>query len=131
MRRIDAIVTGRRTYEVVLGFGSWPYEVPVYVLSSAHSDDTRVQFVKGGARAAVQAAEANGHQRLYVDGGKTIQGFLEADLIDEMIITTIPIVLGSGVPLFASSAPSRQFSMDSVRQLGPFIQSHFTRQRKP
>lgn len=130
MRRIDAIVMGRRTYEVVLDFGSWPYEVPVYVLSSTHSDDTRVQFVKGGARAAVQAAEANGHERLYVDGGKTIQGFLEADLIDEMIITTIPIVLGSGVPLFASAAPSRQFSVNSVRQLGPFIQSHFTRRRE-
>lgn len=130
VKRIDAIVMGRRTYEVVLGFGSWPYEVPVYVLSSAHSGDTRVQFVKGGARAAVQAAEANGHERLYVDGGKTVQGFLEEDLIDEMIITTIPIVLGSGIPLFASAAPSRQFSVNSVRQLGPFIQSHFTRQRK-
>jgi hypothetical protein len=47
-----------------------------------------------------------------------------------MIITTIPIVTGSGVPLFASGAPSRQFGVNSVRQLGPFIQTHFTRQRK-
>jgi len=131
MRRVDAIVVGRRTYEIVLGFGTWPYEVPGYVLSSTKADDTRVQFVKGGARAAVQAAKANGHERLYVDGGKTIQGFLEEDLIDEMIITTIPIILGNGIPLFASGASSRQFSVNSVRQLGPFIQSHFTRQRKP
>ena len=47
-----------------------------------------------------------------------------------LVLATIPIVLGSGIPLFASGAPSRQFSVNSVRKLGPFIQSHFTRRRE-
>jgi len=129
IERVDAIVMGRHTYETVLGFGSWPYEIPVYVLSSADPGDERVRVVRDGARAAVEAAEADGHERLYVDGGKTIQGFLEADLIDEMIITTIPVVLGDGIPLFAPGSSTRQFIVSGVRQLGPFTQSHFTRNR--
>jgi len=41
-----------------------------------------------------------GHHHLYIDGGRTIRTFLEEDLIDEMIITTIPVLLGDGIPLF-------------------------------
>ncbi len=130
MKRIDAIAMGRHTYEAVLGFGSWPYRHP-RVRPEHHRPGCRAcTDRRDGARAAVEAAEADGHERLYVDGGKTIQGFLEADLIDKMIITTIPIVLGGGIPLFASGSSARQFRVNSVCRPGPFVQSHFTRDRE-
>jgi hypothetical protein len=57
-----------------VGFGSWPYEVPVYVLSSTDPGDVRVQILRDGTHTAVETAKANANERLYVDGGKTIQG---------------------------------------------------------
>ena len=46
--------------------------------------------------------ESEGRQHLYIDGGATIQRFLQAGLIDEMTITHIPVLLGAGIPLFGS-----------------------------
>ena len=71
------------------------------------------------------------HKRLYIDGGRTIQSFLEEDLIDEMIITVIPIVLGRGIRLFEIETDPRQFMLQSARQFGPFAQAHFIRKRLP
>lgn len=108
MERIDILVMGRRTYEKVLSFGKWPYgRTPVTVLSSeaitfpesipdtvTHSSDAPVTLC--------QRLVAEDVRHIYVDGGTTIQRFLAAGLVDELIITIIPILLGSGIPLFGS-----------------------------
>jgi dihydrofolate reductase len=101
---IDAIVMGRKTYETAAGFASWPYTKPVFVLSSSL---TQGMTLAGDARAVslpppdlVNELHAMGYPNLYIDGGRTIQGFLSYGLIDELIITRVPILLGSGIPLF-------------------------------
>jgi dihydrofolate reductase len=132
MARVDAIVMGRRTFEKVLGFGAWPYEKPVYVLTRAaylESASEKARVVPGGPPDVVEYARAHGHTRLYVDGGRTIQSFLEHDLIDEMIITTIPIVLGSGIPLFGDGQPKRRFEVANTSMSGAFAQVRFVRKR--
>ena len=105
MAGIDAVLMGRRTFETVLGFGEWPYSKPVFVLSSTLTGvperlKGKAEVVNGPLTGILSSLEARGIRRLYVDGGKTIQSFLREDLVDEMTLSIIPVVLGSGFPLF-------------------------------
>ncbi len=108
MDSVDTLVMGRHTYEMVLSFGEWPYgEKRVIVLSSqeieipAHLAVT-VESSSSSPAKLVDKLHKSGAQHLHIDGGKTIQGFLNAGLINEMIITRIPVLIGSGIPLFGA-----------------------------
>ena len=100
MERVDAVLMGRLTFETVAGFGmGWTYPKPGLILSSTMTAipepfQEQVQLVNGSPQSVLARAQALGYHNLYVDGGKTIQSFLKEDLIDEMIITEIPILLG-------------------------------------
>ena len=109
MGTVDALVMGRHSYEKVLSFGGdWPYgKTPVFVLTSkgvAIPDEIShtVSELSGSPREIVDELEAKGFNHLYLDGGKTIQRFLESGLVDQLIITRIPVLLGEGIPLFGS-----------------------------
>ncbi|HJQ38267.1 MAG TPA: dihydrofolate reductase family protein [Thermoanaerobaculia bacterium] len=102
---IDAIVFGRNTFEKVLTFGSWPYskEMRVVVLSSqplALPEGANVEQMSGEPAEIVARLEASGVQHAYIDGGITIQRFLSAGLIQRMIVTRVPVLIGDGIPLF-------------------------------
>jgi len=106
MQRIDGIVMGRHTFELVTGFDPWPYTKPLFVLSNSMKDvplkvRDKAELVHGKLSSIIESLQRKGFQNLYIDGGKTIQSFLKEDLIDELILTRIPVVLGSGIPLFA------------------------------
>jgi dihydrofolate reductase len=105
MATVDALVIGRKTFETVLGFNEWVYGTkPVVVLSTrpiAEAPPGAVVEQMSGAPAAIVARlEARGIQHIYVDGGVTIQGFLQAGLIQRLIITRVPVLVGTGIPLF-------------------------------
>jgi dihydrofolate reductase len=106
MATVDAIVIGRKTFETVLSFGGWAYgKRPVVVLSTNPSAlrapaGAVCDMMTGTPPEIVGRLSARGMKHLYVDGGVTIQSFLEAGLIQRMIITRIPVLLGSGIPLF-------------------------------
>lgn len=102
---VDAIVIGRKTFEIVLAFDEWPYTGHRVVVLSHQPLDTSaakgvVEEMSGSPAQIVAQLEATGARHLYVDGGVTIQGFLEAGLIDRLIITRVPVLIGNGVPLF-------------------------------
>jgi dihydrofolate reductase len=105
---VDAIVIGRKTFEKVLTFGGWPYgEKRVVVLSSRPVDLAVVRGgvveQMGGAPAEiVSQLAARGVHNLYIDGGITIQRFLRAGMIQRLIITRVPVLIGEGVPLFGA-----------------------------
>ena len=103
---IDAIVMGRNTFDTVLSFGQWPYaDKRMWVLSSrelalpAFVPPTVTRWSDSPA-SLVDELTAQGVRKVYVDGGKTIQSFLQANLLDEITITTIPVLIGQGIPLF-------------------------------
>jgi dihydrofolate reductase len=105
MASIDALVIGRKTFETVLAFDEWPYgSKPVVVLSSrpiANAPRGAVLERMSGAPAdIVSHLEARGVHHIYVDGGVTIQRFLAAGLISRIIITRVPVLIGTGIPLF-------------------------------
>lgn len=107
MLTVDALVIGRKTFETVLSFDTWPYgEKPVFVLSSRPLDPAPagavVERVTGPPSEIVPALGARGFRHVYVDGGATIQGFLRAGLIQRLVITRVPVLIGAGIPLFGT-----------------------------
>jgi dihydrofolate reductase len=105
IKNIDSIVMGKNTYQKVLTFGKWPYHKPVFILSKSLKEIPeyligKVEVINGDIKKLIKQLTEQGFKNLYVDGGQTIHSFLKEDLIDEMIITTVPILLGDGVPLF-------------------------------
>ena len=107
MATVDALVIGRKTFETVLTFGAWPYgEKPVFVLSTRTlapaPSGAVVERMSGAPAEIVSQLAARGIQHVYVDGGITIQGFLRAGLIQRLIITRVPVLIGDGVPLFGT-----------------------------
>lgn len=105
MATVDALVVGRKTYETVLGFDAWPYgEKPVFVLSTRPLAPAParglVERMSGDPAEISSILSARGIQHVYVDGGITIQRFLQAGLIQRLIITRVPVLLGDGISLF-------------------------------
>jgi len=105
IKRIDAIVIGRGTFEKVLSFPSWPYTKKVFVLSNSIKQvpdiiKEKVTILSMNPGELPGYLSGKGLTNIYIDGGKVIQGFLKEDLIDELIISKAPILIGSGIPLF-------------------------------
>lgn len=133
---IDALVMGRNTFETVCGFDmDWPYEMPVFVLSRTLTEipgdyHDKAFLVKGSISEVVAQINEKGYHSLYIDGGAVVQSFLKDDRVDDLIITTIPIVLGAGIPLFSMLDQSLDFELVSsqvyIKQL---VQSHYRRKR--
>ncbi len=133
---IDAIVMGRTSFETVLNFGGdWHYAKHVFVLSNTLKEvpeklKDQVTILKGNENTILNTIHSKGYKNLYIDGGKVVQNFLEADLIDELRITTVPIVLGDGIPLFNTLSKSLVFDHTKTEVfLGQLVQSHYKRKR--
>ena len=110
MATVDALVIGRKTFEKVLTLGPWAYGAKrVVILSSSPLDLSAavngvVEQMSGEPADIVSRLAARGIKNLYVDGGITIQRFLRAGLVDRLIITRVPVLIGEGIPLFGSLA---------------------------
>jgi dihydrofolate reductase len=112
--RIDTIVIGRGTYETVLNFPSWPYEKKVFVLSTSikqipDSLKGKASILSMKPKELLNFLSNEGFSNIYVDGGKVIQDFLKEDCIDELIVTKVPVLIGSGIPLFGDLDNDLQF----------------------
>lgn len=110
MARVDALVMGRVTFEQVCTFDPWPYgSTHVYVLSRSLDTIEVPRNAHASLHACdpamlVEQAGRDGRKSLYIDGGLTIRSFIDAGLLDEITITTVPVLLGAGRPLFGTAA---------------------------
>lgn len=132
---VDAIVMGRRTFEVVLGFGQWPYTKKVFVLSSGNVDlsvarqrGADVELLHASPEEVVHQLAARGCKHLYIDGGATVQRFLRAGLIDRLIVTHVPVLIGQGIPLFGPLEKDIRWKLVASRSFpGGLVQSEYAR----
>jgi dihydrofolate reductase len=104
---VDALVIGRNTFDVVLKFPTWPYGTkPVVVLSTRElppiPDGVVVERMSGEPAEVVARLSARGIGHIYVDGGITIQRFLRAGLVQRIVVTRVPVLIGTGIPLFGA-----------------------------
>ena len=129
--RVDAIVMGRKMFELVSSFSSWPYSKKVFVLSNRLQEIKpelvdQAEIVRGDVNTIVKKLHQNGYRNLYIDGGKAIQSFLKKNLIDELIISKLPIILGDGIPLFAIQDQKVKFEHCSTEVFeGGLVKSHY------
>ena len=117
---VDALLIGRRTWEVVSRFPAWPYgEKPVFVLTRRPAEGRHGERFLQGSPAEVLAALGDaGARRVYVDGGRVVSRVLAAGLLDELTISILPVVLGRGIPLFVDAGPERWLDLASSRAFG-------------
>lgn len=114
---VDALVIGRKTYDAVLGFGAWPYEGKLCIVwthrapEAAHGE----VFHEGTIEALIARVQAAGARRVYVDGGVVIRQFLASGLVDDLTISVVPTLLGSGIPLFGGGTAEIPLTLVSVR----------------
>lgn len=131
MGRVDALVMGKNTFEKILTFGMWPYEKPVFVASNSlsalpSSVEGKSFLLKGTPKEMVTTLHGKGIENLYIDGGVLIQSFLNENLIDELIVTTVPVLLGDGIPLFGSLAKRVKLKLiGSEVLLNQLVQTHY------
>lgn len=107
---VDVLIMGRKSFEKVLSFGkdAWVYgDKRVAVMSRQSSVDIPQHLEKSVSasslepKALLEALETQGFTHAYIDGGYTIRQFLKAGLIHRVHLTTVPLILGEGIPLFS------------------------------
>jgi dihydrofolate reductase len=132
---VDGLLLGRRTFEQVMTMGPWPYADKVSRVFT-HNLPTIVDNIPNNVSLITQSPYevihglyAQGLKRLWLIGGsKLITSFREAMLIDQYIITTIPVRLGQGIPLFQPSSRREFFCCKASQTYANKItQSHFER----
>lgn len=105
---VDTLVMGRNTFEKVCEFESWPYDIPVIVLSNQinycvpESLQSKVSVTSESPETLIQRLLSEKIRHIYLDGGKTIQSFIKENLVDDLTVTIIPILLGGGCSLFGA-----------------------------
>src|SRR4030095_16586260 len=135
IKGIDAIVIGRGTYEKVLSFPSWPYDKKLFILSDSikklpdHLQE-KATLLSLKPLDVLAHFSQQGFSSLYIDGGKVIQDFLKEDLIDELIISKVPVLIGSGIPLFGMIGNDLQFKhIKTEVQKNELVRSYYERKR--
>lgn len=130
---VDGVVMGRATYEKVLTFGDWSYKKPVVVMSKTLAPDdipaalqASVSLVDLDPPELMQYLQDRGWSRAYIDGGKVIQSFIRCGLIDDIILTTVPILIGNGCPLFGEIDGDIDLELlGSTAFASGLVQSHY------
>lgn len=126
---VGCILMGRRTYDIVTSFADWPYgETPMLVATHRPLDAPRpgVSAAAGSIEALVASARATaGEGDVYVDGAATVRATLAAGVLDHLVITVVPTVLGRGISLLSGLSARRELTVERVARFGEgFIQVH-------
>ncbi len=132
---IDTLIMGRRTWDVLAGFGEWPYgERRAYVMSQTLEKietDLPVTVTKQSPTELIKSLRQDAKDIWLVGGGLLVRSFLAADLIDEMILSTQPVLLGDGLPLFPAGFPQRWFERVRVSHYPKgMVETHWRRSRE-
>ena len=123
MNSIDALLMGANTFKTVQSFGMWPYTKPVFVLSNSIKKipdgfEDKIELLKGELKDVLKDLKKKGFENIYADGGVVVKDCLSQNILDEIIITRVPVSLGSGVSLFPLSEISLNFEHLGTEVLG-------------
>lgn len=128
---VDTLVIGRNTFETVRAFPEWPYKDRRVVVLSGQPIDLssvrgRVEQMAGDPAQIAAKLAASGSHHVYVDGGITIQRFLRAGLVNRLIVTRVPKLIGDGIPLFGAVPHDIHLQLVRVQQYpGGLVQTEY------
>ena len=117
MADVDALVIGRNTYDAVIGFTPYPYSGKRVTELTTRPADSRYgeTFHNGSLEPLLETLALEGVGRVYLDGGNAVRQGRGADVVDDLTISTLPIILGAGIALFERGLPSSRWTLSSSR----------------
>ena len=124
---VDTVIMGKTTYEQVLTFGEYPYKDKksfVFTRTSKNSDDN-VEFVSDIETFVKDGFPGTGENIWLVGGAKIIASFLELGVVDEIITTVIPVLLGKGIPLFQNIENETKLELVKTEKFGQLVDLHY------
>ncbi len=116
---VDTIIVGRKTYDQALTFGEFPYKgKKCFVFSrKTKKKDPYAEFINEDVKIfSERLKKADGRAIWLVGGARLIKAFYENDLIDEYIITVLPVILGNGIPLFEKTDAERKVRLVDIKK---------------
>jgi dihydrofolate reductase len=127
---VDGLLMGRSTYDQVLGFGQWPYgKLPCWVATNRDLEQVagNTSAIQGEPNKMISQIEATNAKHLWlVGGGKIAAQFLRAKLIDHLIVSIIPVALGTGIRLFEGLDAKQWFTYEKTEfRSGGIIEVHY------
>ncbi|HAH24366.1 MAG TPA: dihydrofolate reductase [Prolixibacteraceae bacterium] len=133
LKSVDTIILGRKTYDKILSMGiELPYgSSVVYVLTrSPKPNSGRLHFYSGDLSDLILNLKCKEGKHIYCDGGsETIHQLLVDDLIDEMVISIIPVMLGEGIPLFKEGFQQNKLRLEGAESFEKgLVQLHYIRE---
>ena len=118
-KTIDGLLMGSTTFEMICSLGPWPYaDKPTFVFTrrNLQAEMQNVYFIVGDPQQVLSSADFSQFRRLWLVGGSTlIASCLKKGLIDEYVLTILPVILGHGLRLFSSPVPEQWLTMDSCQ----------------
>ncbi|MES2779588.1 MAG: dihydrofolate reductase family protein [Bacteroidota bacterium] len=130
---IDTVIMGRKTYEKVLSFGiPYPHtDKQNYIITQtlSQSTDKNIQFYAGDLTALITQLKQQEGKNIFIDGGaQLVHSLLEFGLIDEIIVSTVPVMLGGGIRLFREGLPEQKLKLMQVQSFkSGLVQVHYTK----
>jgi dihydrofolate reductase len=114
---VDTLLMGRKTYETVLGFDAWPFAGKRVAVLTRTERASRFgeRFLSGTPAEVLSALGREGARHVYADGGEVVTEFLAAGLLDSLTISIVPVVLGTGIRLFATSPGRHELTLETVK----------------
>jgi len=135
LNSIDLLIMGRKTFDQVISFGDdlWPYGDRQVWIWSRNPSVVKIPQIRSSNAVAVSAApnelmriaQQKGYRHVYVDGGTTIQQFLQQDCIDDLVLTRVPLLLGEGIPLFLKTPRLSLEHVSTKSYSNGLVQSHY------
>lgn len=125
---VDTILMGGRTYRWVMEHGEFPYGgKECYVFSrQAQADTEFVRFYRGGCTELVRELRSREGRDIWLEGGgELVRQFLNENLVDEIILTIAPVILGKGIPLFSGLEQEMDLRLTEMKQYGQFAQLRY------
>lgn len=131
---VDTVIVGRKTYDWVLQHAAFPHaDKQTFVITHQQKAvEGNIQFYNGDMVALIQQIKSSPGKHIFCDGGAAIVNLLlQYDLIDELIISVIPILLGNGTRLFATNRPEQLYSLISSQSFETgLVQLKYERKRQ-
>lgn len=129
LERIDTVVMGKRTYDIVRGFDiDYPYtNLTNYVFStSLEGKDEYVEFIKEDVKTFMKNLKKQPGKDIWlIGGGKLAREFFKENLIDEFQLAIAPVILGKGISLYTGGDIESKFTLAKVEKLGQLAMLHY------
>lgn len=132
VKTVDAVIVGRKTYDKVISMGfEFPHvDKDAYIVTRTPKPTIgSVKFYTGNLKSLVDRLKSENGKNIYCDGGaEIVNELLKNDLIDEFIISVIPILVGNGTKLFKDGRPELKLQLVSTKQFDKGLtQLHYRR----